>query len=213
MRHFEELDKIYRISEKEEIKKYLEIGKTAKQYYEEQAARGYPKDEASQKAQADLSATTASKLSSTQVLKETLMQKSEEGVEVSLIKGQNYEQVKISAGAGSVPDPRVAGPSIFFDSRLDGASDKGKKVDPLLQAIGEQQKKRAGSINPSETPAFMKPRETDAPSLRSGFKNDSEALYVPKASSYQSPHEQDLHRTVEAYNTVNDFLNRLDDPN
>ena len=40
MQHFEELDRIYRISEKEEIGKYLEIGKTPKQYYEEQEARG-----------------------------------------------------------------------------------------------------------------------------------------------------------------------------
>ena len=40
MQHFEELDKIYRISEKQEINKYLEIGKTPKQYYEEQEARG-----------------------------------------------------------------------------------------------------------------------------------------------------------------------------
>lgn len=39
MSHFEQLDKIYRISEKQEIAKYLEIGKTPKQYYEEQAAR------------------------------------------------------------------------------------------------------------------------------------------------------------------------------
>ena len=44
MAHFEQLDKIYRISEKQEIAKYLEIGKTPKQYYEEQAARGFPKD-------------------------------------------------------------------------------------------------------------------------------------------------------------------------
>eukprot|EP00354_Favella_ehrenbergii_P000512 CAMPEP_0170450768 /NCGR_PEP_ID=MMETSP0123-20130129/201_1 /TAXON_ID=182087 /ORGANISM="Favella ehrenbergii, Strain Fehren 1" /LENGTH=120 /DNA_ID=CAMNT_0010712173 /DNA_START=119 /DNA_END=481 /DNA_ORIENTATION=+ len=35
MSHFEQLDKIYRISEKQEIAKYLEIGKTPKQYYEE----------------------------------------------------------------------------------------------------------------------------------------------------------------------------------
>lgn len=28
MEHFEELDKIYRISEKDEIRKYLEVGKT-----------------------------------------------------------------------------------------------------------------------------------------------------------------------------------------
>lgn len=35
MQHFEELDKIYRISEKQEIAKYLEIGKTPKDYYKE----------------------------------------------------------------------------------------------------------------------------------------------------------------------------------
>ena len=40
MQHFEELDKIYRISEKQEITKYLEIGKTPKEYYAEQEARG-----------------------------------------------------------------------------------------------------------------------------------------------------------------------------
>ena len=40
MQHFEELDKIYRITEKQEINKYLEIGKTPKEYYAEQEARG-----------------------------------------------------------------------------------------------------------------------------------------------------------------------------
>lgn len=35
MEHFEELDKIYRISEKQEIEKYLEIGKTPSEYYAE----------------------------------------------------------------------------------------------------------------------------------------------------------------------------------
>ena len=206
MRHFEELDKIYRISEKEEIKKYLEIGKTPKQYYEEQAARGFPKDDATTKASADGS---EAKQTSTQVLKETLMQKSEEGVEVSHIAGRDFEQIKVSAGAGSVPDPRVAGPSIFFDSRLDAANERNKKGDPLLMAMGERQK-RAGSISPEETPAFLKPKQTDAPSLRSGFKNDSEALYVPQRSTYEDPAEAELHRTVERYNTVNAFLNKID---
>jgi hypothetical protein len=36
---YEELDRIYRVSEKEEIKKYHEIGKTAGQYYADQEAR------------------------------------------------------------------------------------------------------------------------------------------------------------------------------
>ena len=66
------------------------------------------------------------------------MQKSEDGVEVRVIKGQDYEQVKISSGAGTVPDPRVAGPSIYFDSRLDSATDKARQADPMLQAMGDR---------------------------------------------------------------------------
>lgn len=34
-KNYDELDKIYRVSEKEEIKKYLELGKTPAQYYAE----------------------------------------------------------------------------------------------------------------------------------------------------------------------------------
>jgi len=71
------LDKIYRISEKQEIAKYLEIGKTPKQYYDEQAARGH-----STTLNPD---SNKPQVSSTQALKETLMQKSEDGVEVSLV--------------------------------------------------------------------------------------------------------------------------------
>lgn len=57
----------------------------------------------------------------------------------------------------------------------------------------------------------MKPKEENAPSLRSGFKPNSEALYIPQNSSYTdlSPEEQSLHWTVERYNIVNDFLNTL----
>ena len=125
MKHFEELDKIYRISEKQEIAKYLEIGKTPREYYKEQEARGFAKTPAG-------SEDSETKQSSTQALKETLMQKSEDGVEVSLIKGQNYEQVKVSQGTGAVPDPRVAGPSIYFDTRLDSVNDQSKQADPML---------------------------------------------------------------------------------
>ena len=41
---YEKLDQMYRISEKEEIRKYLEIGKTPKQYYADQEARGLSRD-------------------------------------------------------------------------------------------------------------------------------------------------------------------------
>lgn len=132
MKHFEELDKIYRISEKQEIAKYLEIGKTPSDYYKEQAERGFPKDEAAD-------GQVSQQHSSTKALKETLMQKSDDGVEVSLIKGGDYEQVKVATATGSVPDPRVAGPSIYFDSRMDSVNEKsGGRSDPLLQAMGER---------------------------------------------------------------------------
>jgi hypothetical protein len=36
---FVQLDKIYRVTEKEEIKKYMEVGKTAKDYYADKDAR------------------------------------------------------------------------------------------------------------------------------------------------------------------------------
>ena len=42
------LDEMYRVSEKDELKKYLEIGKTPKQYYEEQEARGVLKKQGSE---------------------------------------------------------------------------------------------------------------------------------------------------------------------
>ena len=50
------------------------------------------------------------------------MSKDEDGREISLIKGKDYEQIKVSQGVGSVPDPRIAGPSIYFDTRLDKAA-------------------------------------------------------------------------------------------
>lgn len=78
------------------------------------------------------------------------MQKSEDGVEVSLVKGGDYEQVKVRSAASAVPDPRVAGPSIFFDTRLDSAQPASQRVgasEPILQTMGDK-KRRAGSIAP-----------------------------------------------------------------
>ena len=42
-------------------------------------------------------------------------------MEVKLIKGDTFEQVQVRQ-KGSTPDPRVAGPKIIFDSRLDKMS-------------------------------------------------------------------------------------------
>ena len=76
--------------------------------------------------------------------------------------------------------------------------------------MGEKQK-RAGSVQPSEEPAFIKPKDGAAPSLRSSFKNDAEALYVPQGSTFSdmSGEEVRLHQTVERYNIINDYLNTV----
>ena len=55
-------------------------------------------------------------------------------------------------------------------------------------------------------------KDGDGPSLRSGFRNDSEALYEPQNSAYGSlsPEEIELHKTVERHNMVNRFMARLE---
>ena len=191
------LDDMYRVTEKEELKKYSEIGKTARQYYGEQAARGVAKDSSS-------GGLATEKMSSTESLREQLMNKDEKGMEVSLIKGQGYEQVKVSQGAGTVPDPRVAGPSIFFDSRLDNVK-KDEPYDPLIQAVGQRQKK-LGSVNPDSEPAYL--RGSGSSRKPPGFGKDSEALYEPE--SYVTDQEKLLQLTVERYNMINDFLNSFE---
>ena len=133
------------------------------------------------------------------------MNKDEKGMEVSLIKGQGYEQVKVSQGAGTVPDPRVAGPSIFFDSRLDNVAKKDEPYDPLIQAVGQRQKK-LGSINPDSEPAYL--RGSSSSRKPPGFGKDSEALYEPE--SYVTDQQKLLQLTVERYNMINEFLNSFE---
>ena len=55
----------------------------------------------------------------------------------------------------------------------------------------------------------MKPRKEDEPTLRTGFKPNAEALYVPQ--DYTSCENRALYQTVERYNMVNSFLNRIQD--
>jgi hypothetical protein len=69
-------------------------------------------------------------------LRETLLKKEENGLEVIYIKGSNYEQVKISTNSGAVPDPRVGGSSIIFDSRLD--QNETREPPKMLSALGER---------------------------------------------------------------------------
>lgn len=98
---------MYRVTEKEEIDKYKQLGKTAEDYYED-------KIKLAQDAQDQTDDTT-----STESIKSRLLKKDQDsGMEVKLIESDSYSQVQVSS-LGESPDPRVAGPKIIFDSRLD----------------------------------------------------------------------------------------------
>jgi hypothetical protein len=47
-------------------------------------------------------------------------------VAISFVQGEDYEQIKVSAGSKINPDPRVGGTSIMFDSRLDAKPQSDK---------------------------------------------------------------------------------------
>jgi hypothetical protein len=99
------LDVEYRITEQEEIKKYLELGKTPKQYYEDKARV------------TELEQPQAAE--PVEVLRETLLRKERDGYEIKHVQGKNYSQLKVTSHSEDAPDPRIGGSSIIFDSRLD----------------------------------------------------------------------------------------------
>lgn len=104
----------------------MEIGKTPTQYYEEQRAIG--RDPSSGK-------SDVVEKPSLEVLRETLMKKEADGMEVRHIQGSGYEQVKITSGSSSEIDPRIGGSSIIFDSRL---SQKPYEPPAMLSALAER---------------------------------------------------------------------------
>lgn len=59
------------------------------------------------------------------------MKKAENGMEIRHIQGEDYEQVKVQYNTGTVPDPRVGGSSITFDSRMS----MSPREDPLMTAL------------------------------------------------------------------------------
>jgi len=74
---------------------------------------------------------------SIETIKETFLKK-EDGLKVSHVQGQDYEQVEVSSGAGDVPDPRIGGTSIFFDSRLDMQPKRPPPNEQILRTLGER---------------------------------------------------------------------------
>lgn len=109
---FEQLDKMFRITEKEEIAKYQQIGKTAKDYYQQQmetaAEEGGSSEGTGQPNEGTASGSVIEKQLAT----------TEDGMKVQYIKSEGYEQVSVTPTIDN-PDPRVGGSKIIFDSRLD----------------------------------------------------------------------------------------------
>lgn len=101
---FNELDKMYRVTEKEEILKYQQIGKSATDYYQEQ-----------QGVTVDRKAEPPVPREEGQVVDKVRG----EDVEVQYIRSGDYEQVQVRPQQSDVNDPRVGGAKIIFDSRLD----------------------------------------------------------------------------------------------
>jgi len=85
---FEELDKMYRVSEKQELAKYKQIGKSAQDYYDESQ---------SNKAGVKANSLRPTEDSSTTKTDNGLLikrERVEDGqMEVSVIKGENFEQL------------------------------------------------------------------------------------------------------------------------
>lgn len=93
----------------------------------------------------------------------------------------------------------MGGAKIYFDSRLSNP----KRNDPILTALGER--KNQVPFQPS----YTKVEDQNSPSLRSGFKPNSEALYEAHQSEYLSSNAikaKIVQQTVERYNLIKKFL-------
>ena len=92
------LDYVYRVTEKEEIKKMRELGKNPIEIIEHQ--NKLEEDEDVDK-----------------IIKEQLLQGDDKVVQIK--QGKNFERIEVSNSLEEVPDPRIHGAKVIFDSRLD----------------------------------------------------------------------------------------------
>ena len=99
----------------------MELGKTPQQYYRDMELRNAKDDRPLAKP-------------SMEALKETLMKRNDhENMSVTEIQGEDYDQIKFNPQTEGVPDPRVGGASIIFDSRLNNNDSPS-----LFRAIAER---------------------------------------------------------------------------
>ena len=134
---YEKLDEAFRITEKEEIKKYLQIGKTPEQYYQDKARRAAraPRDEQDPQEKPSI-----------QRLKENLIKSEFDGMQISEIQGENFEQLKFSQDDSKSPDPRIGGASVIFDTRLDAP--KNEPSPALLRKLAQRSQQQPATFEP-----------------------------------------------------------------
>lgn len=93
----QKLDVAYRVSEKEEIQKMRQLGKNPKEILERQ-----------QQVEDD---------DVDEIIKQELIQDQDRTVSVK--HGKNFDRIEVSNSMDDVPDPRIHGAKIIFDSRMD----------------------------------------------------------------------------------------------
>lgn len=98
-----------------------------------------------------------------------------------------------------MPDPRIAGAQIIFDSRLDV-----KPENPFMNSVKQQSNSK---------PSFIRTQKNQENELKEDFRRDAEALYDPRdhgefVGCIDRERYRRLENTVEKYNLIISHVNR-----
>ena len=108
MKNMEKLDEAYRVTEKEEIKKMRQLGKSPKDYLNKKYGDQLEEEDIDQ------------------IIKQQFMS-DQEGNKINVQEGKDFKRVEFSSKLEDAPDPRVHGAKVIFDSRLDKFSQSQEK--------------------------------------------------------------------------------------
>lgn len=130
---FEKLDKFYRYSEKKEIEKFNQLGKTTKEFYEQK--------EMTEQLESQKQIDEEKGVTSADIMKKKLLNREQDQnvMEVKQIEGEGYSQLEFSQNSDS-PDPRVGGTKIIFDTRLKDVTEKSQssQLDTFMKIKSEE---------------------------------------------------------------------------
>ena len=216
---FDKLDEIYRVSEKVEIEKFRRIGKTSKEYFKNKELR-----EEFDEQEVEEGLVAKPKMSAAEYFKQKYSQ-GPEGMSVKEVVGDGFSQVEVSHKADS-KDPRVGGTKIIFDSRLDDATKATENIQikSFIKAKADQKEAAKPKMTELEKQkqmlqALIEEQSTDAEpeEKKSGFQRKKQASGFRPADAdadvdsglYESTSDPSLIKTIERYNIVMDFVNRI----